>query len=176
MNKPFNYLAITSCFVLSTTLAHANPDSSQGNMHDQMFKTMDSNSDGMVTRDEFNNFGAKKFQELDANGDGQITGEEINAAHKKMEGSGGVRNRMDDSGRDPKGKERSQWDNANSRNQSTTGGRSNSSWTPQDSGGNRSGNDSWDKKRDDAWHKNSDSTWDKNRDDAWHKSNDNDNN
>jgi hypothetical protein len=60
MKKSFNYFAITTCFVLGTSLAQANPDSSQGNMHDQMFKTMDSNSDRMVTREEFNAFGAKK--------------------------------------------------------------------------------------------------------------------
>ena len=108
MKKTFIYLAITSCFVLGTTVAHANPDSSHGNMHDQMFKDMDTNSDGMVTKDEFNNYGAKKFKELDVNGDGQVTGEEMKAAHKKMDGSGRVRNKMDDSGRDPKGKERSE--------------------------------------------------------------------
>jgi hypothetical protein len=166
MKKTFNYLAITSCFVLGTTLAHANPNSSQGNMHEQMFKTMDANSDGMVTRDEFDNYGKKKFQEMDANGDGQVTAEEMKAMSKKMDGSG----------RDSKGKERSQWDNTNSKNTSM-GGRSNSSLSPQDSSANRSSNsmsDSWDKKRDDAWHQSMDNSWDKKRDDAWHKANDND--
>ncbi len=69
---------------------------------------------------------------------------DINASHEnqQIDGSGSLRNKMDDSGKDPKGKERST---------------------------NMSGD--WDKQRDDAWHKKSDGTWDKKRDDEWHKKN-----
>ncbi len=107
MKKTLIYLALTSCFVLGNTVVHANPDSNQGNKHDQMTKDMDTNSDGMITQEEFNNFGKKKFIEMDVNGDGQITDEEMKTAHKKVDGSGSVRNKMDDEGKDPKGKERS---------------------------------------------------------------------
>ena len=34
---------------------------------------MNTNSDAMVTRDEFNTFYAKKFKEMDVNGNRQIT-------------------------------------------------------------------------------------------------------
>jgi Ca2+-binding EF-hand superfamily protein len=94
MKKTFSYLAITSCFVLGTTLAHADTDSSQGKMQEKMFKAMDANSDGMVTMDEFNAFHAKRFKELDVNGNGQITLEEMKAGYKKMDGSG--HKKMDD--------------------------------------------------------------------------------
>ena len=93
MKKTFNYLAITSCFVLATTLAHADADSSQGNMAAKMFKAMDTNSDGMVTREEFSAFGDKKFKEMDVNGNGQITLEEMKAGQKKMMSGG---RQMDD--------------------------------------------------------------------------------
>ncbi len=107
MKKTINCLTLASCFVLGATVAHANPDSSQGNMQDKMFKDMDTNSDGMVTKDEFNNFGAKKFTEMDVNGDGKVTSVEMKTSHKKVDGSGKARNKMDDDGLDPKGKQRS---------------------------------------------------------------------
>ncbi|RFC34452.1 MAG: EF hand [Candidatus Nitrotoga sp. MKT] len=89
MKKTFSYLAITSCFILVTTLAHADTDASHGKMdgkmQEKMFKALDANSDGMVTTDEFNAFHAKKFKELDVNGNGQITLDEMKAGHKKMD-------------------------------------------------------------------------------------------
>ena len=88
MKKSFNYLAITSCFVLGTALAHADADSSQGDMAEKMFKAMDSNTDGMVTREEFSTFGDNKFKEMDVNGNGQITLEEMKAGHRKMMSGG----------------------------------------------------------------------------------------
>ncbi|CAH1082957.1 hypothetical protein [Candidatus Nitrotoga sp. 1052] len=106
MKKTFSYLAITSCFVLGTTLSHADSDASHGNMQEKignmqekMFKAMDANSDGMVTTDEFNAFHAKKFKELDVNGNGQITLEEMKAGYKKMMDDSGRKKMMDDGGR-----------------------------------------------------------------------------
>ena len=162
MKKTFNYLAITSCFVLGTTFAHA--DSSQGKMKDEMFKAMDTNSDRMITRDEFNTFGTKKFQEMDVNGNGQISSEEMNAWRKKMNSGG--RNKMDDKDTDTSGKARSQKEyNAYQMDDTKTDGRSNNSWTPN-SGTNRSGNmgNAWDKKRDDAQNKKIDNDDDDNDD------------
>jgi|GEM_PF-1933038 len=127
MKKTLNYLAITSCFVLGTTLAHANPNSphvqmksSQGNMdsskenrHGKMFEYMDANSDGMVTKDEFNAFGEKKFKKMDANGDGKVSAEEMKASHKKMMGWKG--NQKD--GHDMNSSEKSHSQNGNSNSQ-----------------------------------------------------------
>jgi hypothetical protein len=100
MKKTFNYLALTSCFILGTTLAHADTDAHSGKMdgkmQEQMFKTMDTNTDGMVSSDEFNAYHAKKFKELDVNGNGQITLEEMKAGHKKMMSDGGHKKMMDD--------------------------------------------------------------------------------
>jgi hypothetical protein len=132
MNKTFNHVAIASCFILGITLAYADSDSSRGNMHDQMFQDMDTNSDGMVTRDESKAFGAKKFNEIDANGDGQITSEEMNAAHKKM--MGGERKKMDGMDMDASGKTRPQKDSANPKSETrATGSSSNPCcWSPRD--------------------------------------------
>ncbi|RFC35256.1 MAG: EF hand [Candidatus Nitrotoga sp. SPKER] len=107
MKKTLVYFALTSCFVLGNTVAHANSGSTQENMHNKMYKDMDINSDGIVTKEEFNNYGEKKFIELDLNGDGQITNKEMKTSHQTMDGSGSVRNKMDDDGKDPKGMERS---------------------------------------------------------------------
>ena len=98
MKKPFSYLAMMSCFVLGTTLAHADTDAHHGKMEEEMqekmFKAMDVNPDGMVTTDEFSSFHAKKFMELDVNGNAQITLEEMKAGHKKMHAA--KQKKMDD--------------------------------------------------------------------------------
>ncbi|CAG9931646.1 hypothetical protein [Candidatus Nitrotoga arctica] len=142
MKKSFNYLAITTCFVLGTSLAHADADSSQGNMHDQMFKAMDSNSDEKVTRDEFNNYGAKKFQQMDANGDGQLSTDEMKAAYKKM--MSGENNKMSDrdmGSRKAGSKSGSKMDSANPKSDTKATDSSDNSccWTPN-SGANKSSN------------------------------------
>ena len=151
MKKTFSYLAITSCFVLGTTLAHADSDASYGKMQDKMFKAMDANSDGMVTTDEFNTFHAKKFKAMDVNGNGQITLEEMKAGYKKMMDDGGRKKMMDDGGRkkmedgemdSDSGKAHPQKDTDSHKSESrAAGGSSDSSccWTPGDSGSNRSG-------------------------------------
>ena len=95
MKKTFNYLAITSCLLLGATLAHADTDKNHGKMYgemkEKMFKAMDSNSDGKVTMEEFNEAHAKKFKEMDINGNGEITLEEMNAECKKMMGDAGCK-------------------------------------------------------------------------------------
>ena len=195
MKKSFTYLAMTSCFILGSTFAHADSDSSQGKMHDKMFKAMDMNSDGRVTREEFNDYGAKKFQEMDTNGNGDITSEEMKAGYKRMnEGgrnSGGTAGDPADTsrGRSPSSRGNSVSEQGQYLGSGVSGGEAGgadstdglaaSSESRRDeaarvgsSGRSRgAGNmdDTWDQKRDDAWHQNSDSTWDKKRDDAWHK-------
>ncbi|MBK8569383.1 MAG: hypothetical protein IPN81_04995 [Nitrosomonadales bacterium] len=161
MKKTFSYLAITSCFILGITLAHADTDASHGKMdgkmQGKMFKALDANSDGMVTTDEFNAFHAKRFKELDVNGNGQITLDEMKAGHKKMmDGSGHKKmddawhkktddaegKKMDDSDRDSdSSKTHPQSDTANPKSETRAAGGSSDSccWTPQNSGADRSG-------------------------------------
>ena len=94
MKKSVRYLALVSCFALAPALAFAGPeachDSMQGQMGGQseemMFKNMDANGDGMVSKAEFNAFHAKRFKELDVNKDGRISPEEMKSGHKKPMG------------------------------------------------------------------------------------------
>lgn len=124
MKKTFNYLAISSCLLLTATFAHADSSSYQ-RYSEGMSKSMDANSDGKITREEFDALRAKKFQELDSNNDGRITVEEMKGGHEKMFGSG--RNKMSDEERNSRGSPRSQGDNMNTRNQSSRGGWSDNS-------------------------------------------------
>jgi len=85
MKKLFNCLVATSVLVLGATAAYAETHSDgHHKTHGEMFKAMDTNSDGVVTLEEFNAFHAKKFKALDVNGNGQITQEEMMAGHKKI--------------------------------------------------------------------------------------------
>lgn len=144
MKKTIVYLAMSSCFILGTSMAYADSDSSQGKMDhkvfkmdETMFKAMDKDSNGKVANHEFINYTKKKYDDmdfhtLDVDGDDNITPSEIKIVSQRSEqksaGSSEEAGKMDDT---------------------------------------------WDQKRDDAWHKNSDSAWDKNRDDTWHKKSDN---
>ena len=158
MKKTIISLAMSSCFVLGTSFAHADSDSSHGDMNNKTFKmdqktlkAMDKDSDGKITKEEFKNYTKMKnvsdydVWDVDGSGDinawemkivsernagqqpsgGQTSGgnsgeagnsslkdaaaseEEMNTAHNKLNGSGSVRNKRDDEGKDPKGKERS---------------------------------------------------------------------
>jgi Ca2+-binding EF-hand superfamily protein len=49
-----------------------------------MFKEMDTNGDGVISRAEFDAFYNRRFKQLDANGDGMITADEMRAAHDRM--------------------------------------------------------------------------------------------
>jgi hypothetical protein len=124
MKKTFNYLAISSCFILDATIAHADSKSYQGYSKGTMSESMDTNSDGKITREEFDALRAKRFQELDANNDGRITVEEMKGGHEKMFGSG--HNKMSDEERNSRGSSRSQGD-MNTTNQSSRGGWSDNS-------------------------------------------------
>lgn len=50
---------------------------------DHMFKELDANGDGTVSKDENNAFATKKFEENDANKDGKVTKDEWDAAREK---------------------------------------------------------------------------------------------
>lgn len=55
-----------------------------GQSHDAMFKAMDSNNDGKVSRAEHAASALKMFTEADTNHDGTVTLAEMEAAHAKM--------------------------------------------------------------------------------------------
>ncbi len=64
---------------------------------ERMFKEMDSNNDGSISREESTAFGNKKFDERDANKDGKVTKEEWDAFRKtKMEEMKAKREKMMD--------------------------------------------------------------------------------
>lgn len=82
--------------ILSISIAQAAPDH-HGSMHDQpmhgqiehrMFREVDTNNDGAISRKEFNAYQAKHFKKMDANRDGKITQAEMEAGHNKRQSSG----------------------------------------------------------------------------------------
>jgi hypothetical protein len=88
MKMTIAYLAAASCFVLSANLAHAegeacdkNMSQHHGEMDEMTFKKLDTNSDGVISRKEFNAFNAKHFKQLDTNKDGKLTPEELQGGH-----------------------------------------------------------------------------------------------
>lgn len=84
MNKSIRFL-LAALLVLGMTLTHAGPDDyrepAQGPgrvpMDDAMFKRMDANGDGSVSKAEFDEFNTKRFKEMDADNDGKVTREEM---------------------------------------------------------------------------------------------------
>ena len=50
------------------------------------FAHIDTNGDGVITKEEATAAALKRFEKMDANGDGQVTKEEAKAAHKKHKG------------------------------------------------------------------------------------------
>jgi Ni/Co efflux regulator RcnB len=106
MKKIIVFLAMSSCFMLGTSIAHADSDSSHGNMNDKMFKmdqktlkAMDKDSDGKVTKEEFKNYTKMKdvtdFDVWDVDGNGDINAWEMkivsqrNASEQKSGNSSG---------------------------------------------------------------------------------------
>lgn len=51
-----------------------------------MFRSMDTNGDGVVSKDEFDAFNAKRFREMDSNNDGNLTLEEMQGGSKQGTG------------------------------------------------------------------------------------------
>ncbi len=51
-----------------------------------MFEKMDTNNDGVITKDEFMSKHEQKFNEMDADNNGEVTREEAKAAMEKWRG------------------------------------------------------------------------------------------
>lgn len=96
MKKTISYLAVVSSLVMSVNLAHAEGEACDENMHGQshgakdgmMFKKLDTNGDGVISKAEFNAFNARHFKKLDTNKDGKITPEELQGGPKQGMGHG----------------------------------------------------------------------------------------
>lgn len=94
MKKSINFLAVTSCFLLSATFAHADGEKCDPSMHKQsnasrpgnMFKNADTNGDGSISKAEFDAYHAKRnaehFKAMDANKDGKLTPDEMQNLNK----------------------------------------------------------------------------------------------
>ena len=96
MKKQRVYFAIVSGLAFMSALAQAEPGACHepmqtqmcGQSEEAMFKSMDSNADGVVSKAEFNAFHAKRFRELDSNKDGKISLDEMKSGHGKPTGAG----------------------------------------------------------------------------------------
>jgi Ca2+-binding EF-hand superfamily protein len=96
MKKIISYLAVVSSLVMSVNLAHAEGDAGDENMHGQhhgqmdgmMFKKLDTNGDGVISKAEFNAFNARHFKDLDTNKDGKLTLEELQGGQSPGMGHG----------------------------------------------------------------------------------------
>lgn len=56
--------------------------------HHKMWKKMDKNSDGSLTKDEFDKAHAESFKAMDSNADGKVSQEEMKAFHKSKRKGG----------------------------------------------------------------------------------------
>jgi len=99
MKNVSKYLLAVSGFLLCAGLAHADADGEECDSvkHKQSkfnkgikFDSMDANSDGGISKSEFNEHSSKRFEELDANSDGKITSEELQGNHGKKMGRRGT--------------------------------------------------------------------------------------
>jgi len=94
MKKPITFLAVISCFALSTTSVHADGEKCDSPMHKQsnasrqetMFKNADTNGDGSISKAEFDAYYAKRnaehFKAMDTNKDGKLTPNEMQSLNK----------------------------------------------------------------------------------------------
>jgi Ca2+-binding EF-hand superfamily protein len=78
------YCLTASCLLFSATAWSHEGMMHHGDFADKMFKEMDSNNDGAVSKAEFDAFHEKHFKEVDTNHDGKISHEEMDAAHNNM--------------------------------------------------------------------------------------------
>ena len=87
------YLALVSCLAMAG-VAHADggmqsmeEEGQRGAIEERMFKQIDRNGDGALSKSEFAAFNAQRFKRMDKNGDGKITHDEMEAGHKQGGGN-----------------------------------------------------------------------------------------
>lgn len=77
--RKFGIGVIAACVALSLSAPAAMAKPGGKGKH---FEKMDTNGDGVVSREEFDAKHDEMFSKMDANGDGNVTKEEMKAAHK----------------------------------------------------------------------------------------------
>lgn len=108
MKNTTKLFSIVSGFVLSAGLAHADGEKCDSPMHNQsnasqqqgiMFKSVDTNGDGAISKAEFNAYYAKHnskhFKEMDANKDGKITPQEMLGSSSQQAENGSATAHLD---------------------------------------------------------------------------------
>jgi hypothetical protein len=85
MQKAMLLAAAALVFQASPVLAQGPQGGSQdGPRKDKMFEMHDTNSDGVISKDEFLTHAEDRFGKMDADSDGSVTKEEGQAAWEKM--------------------------------------------------------------------------------------------
>lgn len=94
MKSIIKYLGIVCCFVLGTTLAHADKhghdgmkakhgSGHDGKKHEAMLKHADTDGDGAISKSEFDAAHNEHFKKMDGDSDGKLTADEMKAGHQK---------------------------------------------------------------------------------------------
>lgn len=96
MKRTISCLAAVTGIVMSTSLALAQGDHCDENMHGLthtksqgadnggLFSRLDTNGDGVISKAEFDAFNAEHFKNLDTNKDGNISPDELRAAQNQV--------------------------------------------------------------------------------------------
>jgi Ca2+-binding EF-hand superfamily protein len=96
MKRTVSYLAAITGIVMSTSLALADGDHCDENMHGlthtqaqaagngSLFSRLDTNGDGVISKAEFDAFNDRHFKNLDVNNDGKITPEELQVLQARI--------------------------------------------------------------------------------------------
>ncbi len=82
--RVFPELFITGCLLCSAPLVQACDVMHHGAYEEDVFKEMDKNGDGVISKKEFDAYHSAQFKKFDLNHDGKITREEMDAVHDKM--------------------------------------------------------------------------------------------
>ena len=101
MKKAADRLIIAFCFISISALAHAesapfHEGPARKEAGGEMFKSMDTNRDGAISKAEFNAFSARHFKKMDANKDGKLTPDEIPGSRKQGMGHGDSKLHLDE--------------------------------------------------------------------------------
>lgn len=84
MNKLFITAITIGALSLSATAVMAMGGHDEGHQKGKMMERIDTNGDGVVSKEEFMAKHAEKFDKIDVDGNGSLSKEELKEAHGKM--------------------------------------------------------------------------------------------